>query len=159
MKSKLQQRREAHMKKKQNESSRGIWMLLAIFGVILLGLSILQQQTSAFYGKGYTLTGELDEAFANTHKSKYVPITYASGTYRRSRAGSNYRNYINRESTKKLRSSRNTPERKSNILSRNRYTGSTRSFSSRKDVYHQLARKRILDRRNEKQLFMKKYER
>jgi len=170
MKSKSQLRREKVMREKKREKQRFqsiLWVLLSILGSMLLALSILQQQTFAFSGKCYTRSGEYDQNCANRTRSHKVTMTYAKygkSYYRRSRAGSNWRNHINKELTDANRASGDTRQRKSTIL--NRYSAKLRSVGRAERIrvggYStstlSALYQRSLKRRTEHRKFMSLYE-
>lgn len=138
------------------------WAIAAIVlgSLAIIGMydHITNNTAYGMSGKCYRLDGSFDEECANRTRSRYVPMTYASGTYRRSRSGDQWRNHINRESTQRLRARANTPERKSQIRARGTFLGSYRRFSSQMDIYSHLLLKRALDRRNKAKAHMAKFE-
>ena len=136
------------MKKQRPVGALFMWCV--IVGVVCILLISLGQKVVAFGGHCIDRAGNLVEECVNNNKSRYVPITYATGTFRRSRSGSSYRNYINREATEAKR--RATKER-------NRFKRTyTRVGVAKSSDITAILYQKALQRRKEAKAFMSKYE-
>lgn len=120
-----------------------LWPLLALLAACLLMLSALSsiagtKNVHALGIKCQRLDGTMDDLCLNKAGSRTVTMTYASGTYRRSRAGSNYRNYINRELTESKRSA----TKESNRFKRTYTRVGTAKLTIRETILRQLQLRR-----------------